>query len=276
MTHSTMLTMFCAALCVAVTGTTLAFPLPARTPAPVEHRTGEAVVSLTLSDGRPQRVLVTRPDQAKGSIVMLPGGEGDVGIERDGDLRHGHNFVVRTRRQWNARGYAVVIPDTVEGENLRGQRSSPAYARVVGDLVAFARKTAEGPVFVLGTSQGAIAAMNGAAHAPRGSVAGVVLTESVSVRGGSGETVFDADPAAVRVPALVVANRDDRCDVAPPSAAPGIAAAMTNSPDVRVMYVSGGRKRSTSDCGSLTPHGYDGIEDKVVDGIADWLDAHRR
>ncbi|KTW10253.1 hypothetical protein NS258_13345, partial [Sphingomonas sanguinis] len=144
------------------------------------------------------------------------------------------------------------------------------------DLVALAHRQGTGPVFLLGTSQGSIAAMNGAAHAAPGSVAGVVLTESVSVMGGSHETVFDADPAQVTIPALVVANRDDWCNVAPPADAPRIAAAMTHSPEVKVLTVSGGVTRSKKDCGSLTPHGYYGIEDKVVDAIARWLDAHAR
>lgn len=206
---------------------------------------------------------------------MLPGGAGDVGLARNGDIGHGDNFVVRTRALWNKQGYAVLIPDTIDDANLRGARSSAAYARVVGELVAFAHAQGSAPVFLLGTSQGSIAAMNGAAHAQPGALAGVVLTESVSVMGGSGETVFMAHPERVQVPALVVANSDDRCDVAPPQAAAQIAAAMTASRDVRVLTVSGGLTRSKKDCGSLTPHGYFGIEDRVVDAIAGWMNAHR-
>jgi hypothetical protein len=128
-------------------------------------------------------------------------------------------------------------------------------------------------VFLLGTSQGSIAAMNGAAHLGPDAIAGVVLTESVSRLGGSHETVFDAEPQAVTVPALVVANRDDRCQVSPPADAQKIADAMTKSPQVRVLRVEGGTTRSR-DCGSLSPHGYYGIEDTVVDKIVDWLNAH--
>jgi pimeloyl-ACP methyl ester carboxylesterase len=236
---------------------------------------GEQLVDLPLTGGDHQRILFVASPQPRGTIVMLPGGAGDVGLTRDGDIRHDHNFVVRTRDLWVQRGYAVLIPDTIDRTNLRGLRSSPDYARLIGDLVGFAHRQAAGPVFLLGTSQGSIAAMNGAAHAAPGTIAGVVLTESVSVMGGSHETVFSADPQRVRVPALVVANRDDRCDVAPPGAAKSIAAAMTGSRDVRVMMVSGGTTRSASACGSLTPHGYYGIEPQVVDQIARWMDAHR-
>jgi pimeloyl-ACP methyl ester carboxylesterase len=131
------------------------------------------------------------------------------------------------------------------------------------------------PIFLIGTSQGTIAAMNGAAHARPNLIAGLVLTESVSVPGRrSTETVFDVDPQGVRVPVLVVANRDDACDVAPPEMAPRIAAALTRSTSVRVLTVSGGMQRSDRTCGSLSPHGYYGIEQEVVGGIAEWLQTH--
>lgn len=232
----------------------------------------ENVFNLPLRDGSHQRVLYVAPMQPKATIVMLPGGAGDIGIKRNGDLRHDDNFVVRTRALWMQRGYAMLIPDSIDGDNLRGMRSSPAYATLVGDLVQFAHTKYAGPVFLLGTSQGSIAAMNGAAHIDPTQLAGVVLTESVSVLGGSHETVFQADPQKVRVPALVVANRDDRCDVAPPGNAPRIAAAMSASPAAHVLYVNGGVDRSSNPCGSLSPHGYYGIETQVVDDIAGWMD----
>lgn len=234
------------------------------------------VLDMPRPNGAVQRVLLSIPAHPRGTIVMLPGGAGTIGITRDGRLTHGDNFVVRTRALWNAKGYGVLIPDALASDTMRGRRSSPGYARVIGDLVALAHRQGTGPVFLLGTSQGSIAAMNGAAHATPGSVAGVVLTESVSVMGGSHETVFDADLAQVTIPALIVANRDDRCNVAPPADAPRIAAAMTHSPEMKVLTVSGGVTRSKKDCGSLTPHGYYGIEDKVVDAIVRWLDAHAR
>jgi pimeloyl-ACP methyl ester carboxylesterase len=220
------------------------------------------------------RVLYASPQAPRGTVVMLPGGSGDVGLDEDGDVAHGKNFVVRTRDLWTARGYAVMIPDAEDGRNLRGLRNTPEYAKVVGDLVRAAHARAPGPVFLLGTSQGAVAAMNGAAHLSKAELAGVILTESVSRHSKSGETVFDASPDRVTAPALVVANRDSACRVAPPEDASRIAAAMTGAAEVKVIYVQGGVTRSWA-CGSESPHGYFGIESAVVDQIADWLDAHR-
>jgi hypothetical protein len=232
------------------------------------------VVELLPEDGGHQRILVFGPSKPEKAIVMLPGGSGAVGISRDGGLKHNHNFVVRTRAAWAALGYLVIIPDTIDRKNLRGLRSSPRYAVVVDALLGFAKDQTSGPVFLLGTSQGSIAAVNGAAHARPGLLSGVVLTESVSILGHSGETVFDAHPSDVRVPALVVANRQDACNVAPPSEAPAIAKALSGSSDVQVQYVDGGLNRSRNPCGSLSPHGYYGIETQVVDLISRWMSAH--
>jgi pimeloyl-ACP methyl ester carboxylesterase len=238
------------------------------------EETPARVVDLPLSGTGVQRVLYAEASHARGTVVMFPGGAGEVDIGEQGDPLHGKNFVVRTRSLWNARGYAVLIPDAIDNANMRGTRSSPSYAQVVSDLVAYARRQSAGPIFLLGTSQGSIAAMNGAASLRAGQIAGVVLTESVSRQGGSHETVFDAHPDQVIVPALVVANRDDACKVAPPEDAAKIAAAMTHSPQVKVIYVSGGVLRST-DCGSLSPHGYYGIEQSVVDSIVAWMNTQK-
>jgi hypothetical protein len=241
---------------------------------PPESAAPETVLNVPVGAHELQRILCVEPARASGAIVMMPGGSGEVGLEPSADLRHNQNFVIRTRSLWAARGYVVIIPDALDRQDLRGLRASPEYAAVVDALVEFAHtRISGGPVFLLGTSQGSIAAMNGAAHARPGQLAGVVLTESVSRPGASHETVFDADPAGVRIPALVVANRDDACNVAPPSDAPRIASSMGNSPAVRVLYVSGGISRAARACAALTPHGYYGIEQQVVAQIAEWMQA---
>jgi alpha-beta hydrolase superfamily lysophospholipase len=231
------------------------------------------VRDLPLADGGYQRVLFYGPaTNTRGVIVMFPGGAGDVGIERNGEIRHGDNFVVRTRDLWAKKGYGVLIVDAIDHQSMRGQRSSPEYAGVAHEILAYARSLTNAPVWVMGTSQGSIAAMLAASTARPGEVAGVVLTESVSVLGRSHETVFNAHPEAVRIPALVVANRDDRCWVAPPTYAGAIAKAMSHS-SADVLMEEGGKTDSTDACSSQTPHGYWGIDARVVDDIGRWMAA---
>lgn len=95
-------------------------------------------MDLPLEKGQTQRVLYLAPPRPGATLIMLPGGSGKVGLQRGGDLRHDDNFVVRTRKDWVARGYAVLIPDTISQANLRGVRSSPAYGELVENLAAYA------------------------------------------------------------------------------------------------------------------------------------------
>jgi hypothetical protein len=233
---------------------------------------GALVQDLPLANGGSQRVLyLPSTTRMRGVMVMFPGGTGEIGINKDREVKHGDNFVVRTHDSWQARGYGVVLVDALDHQSMRGARSSQAYADVTHKILAFARERANVPVWVLGTSQGSIAAMNAAAHADPHEIAGVVLTEPVSIPGGSHETVFDAHPDKVRAPALVVANEDDQCKAAPPGKANEIAQSMRETYAV-VLIVQGGVQRSKNECGSLTPHGYYGIEDPVIGSIAAWME----
>ena len=229
------------------------------------------VRDLPLAHGDVQRVLYAAPaGETRGVIVMFSGGADDLGIEKNGDIEHTDNFVVRSRELWLAKGYGVVLVDAIGHQSMRGKRSTHAYGEVSREIVAFAHEQANAPVWALGTSQGSIAAMNAASHARPSQLAGVILTESVSILGGSHETVFDAHPEDVRVPALVLANRDDRCKVAPPSMANAIVQSLRNT-QATVLFVQGGEERSSNQCASLSPHGYYGIESEVVDDITAWM-----
>jgi hypothetical protein len=52
--------------------------------------------------------------------------------------------------------------------------------------------------------------------------------------------------------------------------ADAIARSMRNT-HATVLFVQGGSVRSANECASLSPHGYYGIEDTVVDDIAKWM-----
>ncbi|MFT8472548.1 alpha/beta hydrolase [Acetobacter persici] len=245
------------------------------------------VVDLTPAPGVTQRILVLAPPHPRATLILLPGGTGDIGIARNGALHHTQNFLLRMRAEWVAHGYAVIIPDALTHNSpqthtsrrahttLRGTRSSPAYGELVVSLARYARTQHAGPVFLVGTSQGTIAATNGAARAAAGLIAGLVLTETVALPGHlSTETVFDAHPQNVRVPVLIIANQEDACPVASPRMATQIAQAMTRAPEVRLLSVSGGPEHAAKPCSSRSAHGYEGMETSVSRMILSWLQAH--
>lgn len=231
------------------------------------------VETLQLTGGKSMKVLYDAPEHPTATLVMLPGGTGRIGVAPDGHLRHSHEFTVRTRAEWVARGYAIVIPDTPNRMNLRGYRRTSDYAQALAVLLEYVRQQSSRPIFLIGASQGSIAAINAAAHVP--GVTGIVLAEAVSVNGHSGETVFDASPGDVRVPVLIVANKKDRCWVAPSSNASRVADALHRSTSVQIFTVDGGQQSAARACSAFSPHGYNGIETEVIEGIQHWIEQHK-
>lgn len=253
---------------------------------PAPARAGEAsarVVDLPRAEGGPLRLLAELPPAPRAVLILLPGGSGVVGIGADGRVRHGANVLIRIRADLVARGFGVILPDAAP-PGLRGQRASAAYARTVNAIIAHARAAAARPVFLMGTSQGAIAAVAAAAHrpakgptngpadGPANGLAGIILSEPVTRAGRSPETVFDAHPHDVRVPVLVVTNAEDGCHVAPPQDVGRLVDSLAQAPSVAVVRLSGGVRRGRP-CGSRSPHGYLGIEPQFVAAVSHWLDA---
>ena len=230
-----------------------------------------AVADLPLAGGASERVLFASPAAPAAILVMLPGGDGAVDIDRAGGVRRGDNFLVRTRALWLQQGVAVEIPEPPAGHSLLGQRHTPEYAEAIGRAVDFAAGKARAPIWLVGTSQGSTAAADGAGRLGA-KVAGVVLTSSVTRPNRSGETLFDDDLAAIAVPALLVANRGDGCPASPPAEAQRIADALTGAPKKEIVFFDSSEIRAAP-CRAMSPHGYLGIEPQVVGRVVGWIRA---
>jgi hypothetical protein len=209
------------------------------------------------------RVLFMAGPAARATVILLPGGDGIVAIDDSGNIHAGGgNFLIRTRDLWRSQGFNVVVPGHTQ--TRIGQRSTPRYAAELDWLAEFARLRSPAPVWVIGTSQGSMAAVNAGAHVAK--LGGVVMTSSVTQRSRADETVFDSDPGAITIPALVVANTGDGCGATPPGDAARILAALTRSPRKELILVDSHEARSDP-CGAQSPHGFLGIESSVVQRI---------
>lgn len=229
------------------------------------------VFDIPLASGGSQRVLFAGPANPRATLVMLPGGSGVIGIEA-GVNPTSNNFLVRTQALWVAQGFAVAILGAPDGRPLLGLRHTPYYAAAIDRAVDFARSRANAPVWLIGTSQGSTAAVNGAAHLG-GKVAGLVLTSSVTQRSRSGETVFESEPGLIAAPVLVVANQGDACRATPPADAALIVGALSRAARTEVIVVTSSASQE-GPCDALSPHGFLGIEAQVIQRISDWIRAN--
>jgi hypothetical protein len=228
------------------------------------------VADLPVPSGGTERAAFFAAPQARATVILLAGGEGIVSIDNDGSSSTS-NFLIRTRTMWLQYGINAVVLSSPDGRSMNGQRSQPAYAAALGAVVDFARSRSNVPVWLVGTSNGTVAAANGAARLG-GRVAGVILTSSITQVNRSGETMFSAGASSIAVPALVVSNTHDTCRSSPPGDAQNLIAAMASSPRKEAILADSTELHGDP-CEPMSPHGYLGIEASVIGRIAAWINA---
>lgn len=234
------------------------------------------VVAVQTHDGTTTRYTLVVPPGASAALVLLPGGSGHLDLDDQGCPRKlKGNSLVRSQALFHAEGFATALvdaPSNYAGEDgLGGFRAQPAHAQDLGKLIAGVRARVKGPVWVVGTSRGAISASNAASRLA--DVDGVVLTSPVTVGTARGrktwtaQTVFDNPIEDIRAPLLVVGHAQDGCFRSPPSGAQGIADRY-KGPRQQVVTVTGGTSGPGDACEGRSPHGFNGIEAEVAAGIA--------
>lgn len=176
----------------------------------------------------------------RGSIILMPGGDGRLAIQGDGSVMALRgNQLVRTRQAYAARGFATLTLDA---------GASPAQA------VDYMRTIAR-PVVVVATSRGATRAPAALAGRPDGLVLTSAMLDTFQAYAGS--------PAALPR-TLVIHHRQDGCRVTPPSLVEPFAAWAGGR--VRVVWLTGGVDRGDP-CQAGGHHGFAGLDGQVVSQI---------
>lgn len=218
------------------------------------------VVYLDTRPNATQGFLLLVPRKPVASAILFAGGSGRIKLKRDGSVS-ASNFLVRTRTLFARRGIAVAVVDTPSDiRSLKDVRTrfGTRHQKDMETVIDYLKRTLKRPVWLVGTSRGTMSAAAIAANA-RAPVGGLVLTSSMM-------EVTEVDLGKIRAPAMVVANRNDVCHVTPPHYAETIAQALRTK---AVYFESPGTANRA--CGPLSPHGFLGIEEKVVGAIARFM-----
>lgn len=232
--------------------------------------------TLQVRDGVTLRYALVAPPGAKAALVLLPGGGGHLDLDDQGCPRKlKGNSLVRSQALFHAEGLATALvdaPSDYAGEDgLGGFRAQPAHAQDLGKVVADVRARLKAPVWLVGTSRGAISASNGASRLA--DLDGVVLTSPVTVGTARGRKAWTAQTALdnpiedIRAPLLLVGHAQDGCFRSPPSGAKGIADRYKGA-RVQAVIVTGGSSGPGDACEGRSPHGFNGVEAEVAAGIA--------
>lgn len=185
--------------------------------------------------------LLNAPAKPRASVILVPGGDGVLGVRPDGTFsRLGGNQLVRTRKAYAASGIASLTVD--RGVNI-------------GEAIKYMRGVAR-PVVVVATSRGSLRVAGALAAKPDGLVLTASFLESVKSAVGS---------AAALPRTLVVHHRGDGCRHTPPSAVEPFKAWGGNK--VTVAWMTGGIN-SGDPCQARSYHGFNGLDAAVVATVA--------
>jgi predicted alpha/beta-hydrolase family hydrolase len=140
-------------------------------------------------------------------------------------------------------------------------------------VVAWARQHIAAPIFIIGTSRGTISAVNIAASMEPGAIAGVALTSSLMAPSRKFNAIDDDQLVHVRVPALVVHHRNDRCGVTRPADVPQLMDGLKAAPRKDLVWIEGGLPPKSGPCDGKSAHGYFGVETEAAKALIDWMKA---
>jgi hypothetical protein len=241
----------------------------------------EDVVEIPSRPGQTIRTLIGKPAApAAAAVVLLAGGHGHLAITRDGRLGWGSgNQVIRTRADYAKSGFVTLVPDVapdlVDGSGVKsGYRWSEAHARDLGAVIKHARSLAK-RVYLVGTSRAALSVANAAAR-----LSGPEAPDAIVITSGMIAHITDKQPSAERMvgrldqikqPVLLVFHEKDGCSYTPAASAAHAKSLFRAAAKVDVVILSGGTAGQGDPCEARSPHGFLGLDDKVVGTISQWL-----
>ena len=197
------------------------------------------------------RVLLMRAKAPQASLILMPGGEGVIGVTPEGLLsRAKGNSLVRTAEDFRKRGLAVMIV-----EYNTDLRAAVEY------MAAIKR-----PVIVAGTSRGTLRAAEGiakGAHPDRLVLTSGFLTAESGHRSQNVEAILGAPDRLP--PTLIVHHRHDGCRFTLPA---GVEPFLKwAGGKARVTWLDGGESEGDA-CDAWAHHGFNGIEARMVAAVA--------
>jgi pimeloyl-ACP methyl ester carboxylesterase len=212
---------------------------------------------------------------ARASVVLMTGGNGLLSLDATGTIIDSTgNFLIRSADLFLRHGLNVMMADATPAHPAGltfANRLGATHAAELQNFINAAINRWGKPVWVVGTSNGSISAVTAGGFLPAlAGLRGVVLTSPVTNLTMGTQPTFNLYASRITVPTLVVWHRDDHCANSPPA---GSAALFTQVPaaDKASRIFEHGHSVATDPCGAFSEHGYAGIEEEVVEKIAEFI-----
>ena len=146
-------------------------------------------------------------------------------------------------------------------------RTSKKHLIDVQNIIKYHKKNGVNEFFLAGTSRGSYSIAYLATQIKDPSVKGFISTSSM-------DDIDIIDLTKIKKPILFVHHEDDECHVTTHGSATSNFETVS-SPSKHFLTVSGGDSPEGRSCGALAEHGFIGINRKVVENIASWMQGNQ-
>lgn len=234
------------------------------------------VIEIPTRQGVTESFELLTPQQPKAVIVSFTGGDGRVYWQYATPANSKSNFLERNRTLFAERGFVVAsIAPPSDRKDLNLFRETPEHVQDIQALIAWLRQKFSLPVWLVGTSAGTMSVAFAAIQST-GSTGpdGIVLTSTVLDKSDNGShknlPVPDLAIDKIRIPVLVIHHEKDGCILCQPSVLSGLMRKLTNAARKELVTFSGGQNIGDP-CGPQSYHGFNGIDEEVIDKVAGWI-----
>lgn len=205
------------------------------------------------------------------ALILFPGGNGAGPFKMTGGgIVSGWNFLVRSAGNFMQSGFSVftVAPPSDHPTGMStGFRESPEHAEDIESLTSYLEQQGYERIFLIGNSRGTLSATFLGTRLTDRHLKGVILTSALEY-----DNFLRWLPLKqLRIPVLMVHHRNDACRVSSFEEARITQSALSATTAVDFTEVHGGAYPRSAPCDNLSAHGFFGVEDKVVQVIADWI-----
>lgn len=235
------------------------------------------VRSIATRPGVTLDFLFMAPDrvQRRDALILFPGGNGAVPFRiTSSGTAYGWSFLVRSADAFTQRGLAIatVNPPSDHPTGMSaGFRESQEHAEDIAKLAAYLGSQGFERIFLVGNSRGTLSVASLATQLKDAHIRGVVLTSSLEYDGFMRWLPLER----LLQPVLMVHHREDACRVSSFPEAEKTRENLRNHTSVDFVEINGGAASRSEPCDDLSAHGFFGMEDKVVQIIADWVNGRK-
>ena len=216
----------------------------------------------------PTKTFLIEAPKSKATVVFFQGGDGVLNIQPDGSNNRTNSPMIRSGALWKQYGINYVMVDSpydlgdYRRTNKRGDADHLDRAEAV---VRFYKNKFNVPIWIYGHSMGTVTVTKLANRSGNSlELAGVIIAGTHD-----GETVS----AEFNKPVLAIHHKREACPGTPISASEAIIKSRPASTKSELVMIDGG-DNTGHPCAGLAYHGFNNVEDQVVDAAAKFILSH--